>query len=105
MPLFLQGSRASLRAGGCEGGSVGPCCRHGEGLSGPVVANHEAAVVRGDKELVQVVGVRCWEEVQAPDVAQVQGRLLREALAEHLDEHSPLGVRDLLGNFLRARGP
>ena len=52
-----------------------------------------------------MVGVRRWEEVQASLMGRVQGRLLREALAEHLDERGPLGVRDLLGTFLRARGP
>ena len=103
--LFLQGSRASLRAAGCEGGSMGTVLRRGEGLPGLVVASHEAAVVRGDKEPGQVVEVRRWEEVQASYMGQVQGRLLREALAEHLDERGPLGVRDLLGTFLRARGP
>lgn len=84
---------------------MGTVLRRGEGLPGLVVASHEAAVVRGDKEPGQVVEVRRWEEVQASYMGQVQGRLLREALAEHLDERGPLGVRDLLGTFLLARGP
>ena len=98
--LFLQGSRASLCAGGCEGGSVRTMPQACRGALGPVVTSHEAAVARGDKELAHVIGVRLWEEVQAPHVAQAQGHLRPEAPAEHLDGRGPLGVRGLPGTFL-----
>ena len=103
--LFLQGSRASLCAGGCEGGSVRTMPQACRGALGPVVASHEAAVARGDKELAHVIGVRLWEEVQAPHVAQAQSHLRPEAPAEHLDGRGPLGVRGLPGTFLWACGP
>ena len=90
--LFLLGSRASLCAGGCEGGSVRTMPQACRGAPGPVVASHEAAVARGDRELARVIGVRLWEEVQAPHVAQAQGLLRPEAPAEHLDGRGPLGV-------------
>ena len=101
VPCFCRvaGLRCALEA--ARAGQWGPCYRHGEGLSGSVIANHEVAVVKPR----QMVGVRRWEEVQASLMGRVQGRLLQEALAEHLDERGPLGVRDLLGTFLRARGP
>lgn len=83
---------------------VGLCCSTNHRLAGPIevhVCGESVSVIEVLEELAQILVVRCLEEIQTPDVAQIRRHLLRMSAAQHLDRRGSLRVADLLVALLK----